>query len=159
METAGSLIILWAGVPIYRQIVVDVSGHEARLQTLGWALLSTVLIQTGYWGRLRWHHKLPRRGHILVAHAVLFLARLSFVFGAGTFSVIFFLRFGELHLSPLRLALLLVVLFSLFCYTLELERLGKALLGPATPEEAAQSLKPALGLPVVEDQLISNKTQ
>jgi len=134
METAGALVILWAGVPIYRQIVVDVAGHEAHLQTLGWVLLAIVLIQTGYWGRLRFHHELPRPGHILIAHAVLFLARLSFVFGAGTFSVIFFLRFGELHLSLLRLALLLTVLFSLFCYTLELERLGKALLGPGVPD-------------------------
>jgi len=132
METAGAVIILWAGVPIYRQITVDVANHQPRLQTLGWALLAIALIQAGYWGRRRFFPESPRRGHVLAAHAVLFLARLSFVFGGGTFAVVFFLRFAELQLSPLRVCMVCAVLFSLFCYTLELERFGKALLGPET---------------------------
>ena len=89
METAGAAIILWAGVPIYRQIVVDVSGHEPRLQTLGWALLSIALVQAGYWGRVCCYPESPRRGHILLAHALLFLARLSFLWRGHIFGDLF----------------------------------------------------------------------
>ncbi len=42
------------------------------------------------------------------------------------FSVVFFTRFKELEFSIWKVLFLLAVLFSLFCYTLELERLGKA---------------------------------
>ena len=98
METAGAAIILRVGVPIYRQILLDVSSHVPRVQTIGWATLAIVLIQSGYWGR--W----------------LF---------PSIFSMTFFLRFDELHLTPLRLGILMAVLFSLFCYTQELERLGR----------------------------------
>ncbi|HLH52890.1 MAG TPA: hypothetical protein VKY92_04670 [Verrucomicrobiae bacterium] len=125
METAGAAIILRVGVPIYRQILLDVSSHVPRVQTIGWATLAIVLIQSGYWGRLLFPSASPRGKHIVLAHAVLFLARLSFIFGASIFSMTFFLRFDELHLTPLRLGILMAVLFSLFCYTQELERLGR----------------------------------
>jgi len=58
------------------------------------------------------------------------LGRLSFVFIEGLFSLVFFTRFEELEFSIWKALLLIAVLFSLFCYTLDLDRLGNALSEP-----------------------------
>ena len=62
----------------------------------------------------------------MLGHAIQFLGRLSFVFIGGMFSVVFFTRFEELEFSIWKALFLLAVLFSLFCYTLDLDRLAKA---------------------------------
>jgi hypothetical protein len=43
------------------------------------------------------------------------------------FSAVCLVRFNELHIEFSGFVLLFGVLFSIFCYSLELERLGKAL--------------------------------
>jgi hypothetical protein len=55
---------------------------------------------------------------------VLFASRFSFIFGAALFTAIMYYRFPELEKSISRLALLVAVLFSIFCYSLELEWLA-----------------------------------
>jgi len=62
----------------------------------------------------------------VLGHAIQFLGRLSFVYIGGMFSVVFFTRFEELEFSIWKVLFLLTVLFSLFCYTLDLERIAKA---------------------------------
>jgi len=42
------------------------------------------------------------------------------------FSVVFFTRFEELEFSIWKALFLFAVLFSLFCYTLDLDRIAKA---------------------------------
>jgi hypothetical protein len=44
------------------------------------------------------------------------------------FSAVYLVRFNELEISLWRFVLLSSVLFSMFCYTLELERVARALL-------------------------------
>ncbi len=56
------------------------------------------------------------------------LSRLNFIFASAVFSAVYLVRFNELEISLWRFVLLSTVLFSIFCYTLELERLGRALL-------------------------------
>ena len=63
----------------------------------------------------------------------MFLGRLAFIFGGSLFAVVFFRHLPEINESAdtwlmLRRGLQLVAsLFALFCATLELERLGRAL--------------------------------
>jgi hypothetical protein len=45
----------------------------------------------------------------------------------AVFSAVYLVRFNELEISLWGFVLLSSVLFSIFCYTLELERLGRAL--------------------------------
>jgi hypothetical protein len=66
--------------------------------------------------------------NLLLGHVVLFLSRLNFVFAGAVFSAVYLVRFNELEISLLGFVLISVVLFSIFCYTLELERMGRALL-------------------------------
>ena len=70
-----------------------------------------------------------RLGHnLLLGHVILFLSRLNFIFAAAVFSAVYLVRFNELEISLWVFVLLSGVLFSIFCYTLELERLGRALI-------------------------------
>lgn len=94
-------------------------------------LIAAALGQVCYWYRLR---NVPIPTHyrnVALGHVLAFASRLGFIFGGALFSVYFLRHAPELALSPLdivwRGALLIAVLFALYCYTLELERLGGAL--------------------------------
>jgi len=125
-QTAGAAMILWNGIPVYRQILNDPSKHEPRPERKALAILAVAMIQSAYWLRVRLGLMPQWRGNLLFGHLVSFAARLSFIFGAASFSLVFFARLPELRISAAQVALLLAVLFSLFCYMLELERLAKA---------------------------------
>ena len=58
----------------------------------------------------------------------MFLARLNFVFVGGLFSAVVIVRAADLEFVAWRAALLGGVLFSMFCFSIELERLGNRLL-------------------------------
>ena len=129
IQTAAAGLIIWNGLPIYRQLVADPTKHVPQRSTLVWSAGTVALIQVAFWLCRRLYPKLPQGGHFLISQVVLFLGRLCFVIATSTFSVVFVLRPHQLTLPPLRVALLLAVLFSVFCYTQELDRLGRALQG------------------------------
>jgi hypothetical protein len=127
MQTGGASIVLINGIPIYRQMAGDFSKHQPQPAVLWWALVSVALIQIAYWLRLRLQPARPQGTHVLTSHLVSFVARLSFILASSTFGVMFFVRFEELSLSPSRISVVLALLFSMFCYTLELDGLARAL--------------------------------
>jgi len=129
VETAGAAIILANGVPIYRQLASDFANHRPEPGILWWGVVAVVLIQTSYWIRMRLQPRMPRNAHVVLGHLASFVARLSFIFASSSFTVLFLIRFEQLSLSPHRILMVLALLFSLFCYTLELERLARSLYG------------------------------
>jgi len=58
----------------------------------------------------------------------MFLARLNFIFVSGLFSAVVIVRAADLEFVAWRAALLGAVLFSMFCFSIELERFAKLLL-------------------------------
>jgi uncharacterized membrane-anchored protein len=129
VQTAGVVMVLMNGVPIYRQMAGDFSKHQSQPGVLWWAVMAAALIQVAYWLRIRLQPPLPRGVHVVISHLVSFVARLSFVLASSSFAVMFLVRFEQLSLSPRRIALVLALLFSMFCYTLELDRLARSLQG------------------------------
>ena len=129
VQTVGAAIVLVNGVPIYRQIAGDFAKPEPHRGILWWAVAAVALIQVAYWLRVWLQPPLPRSGHVIIGHFAYFLARLSFIFASSTFAVVFFAHFEQLTLPPHRILMVLALLFSMFCWTLELERLAKALHG------------------------------
>lgn len=129
VQTAGAAIVLVNGVPIYRQLASDFASHRSQPEIKWWAFAAVLLIQAGYWLRVRLQPALPAGGHVLIGHVAAFVARLSFILASSFFGVVFLIRFEELSLPPQRIAMILALLFSMFCWTLELERLAKALHG------------------------------
>ena len=125
-ESAGALIILWNGVPIHRRLLLGHTAQQADPSVFVLGAVAVILIQSAYWIRLRCFPPLRFKRQLVLGHAIQFLGRLSFVFIGGMFSVVFFTRIEELEFSIWKVLFLLVVLFSLFCYTLDLDRLAKA---------------------------------
>lgn len=127
LQSVGAAIVLWNGVPFYRQLASDFANHQPHPGIIWWAVASGVVMQVAYWLRVWLQPPLPPSGYVVLGHLTAFVARLSFILASSTFSVVFFLRFEQLSLPPHRVLLIFVVLFSLFCWSLELERLAKAL--------------------------------
>jgi hypothetical protein len=94
---------------------------------------SAALLHCCYWSRLKWVPVTPPFHSSFVAHLLFFASRVCFFFGGALFSAIFFRHIPELDaLPPFGEAVVKIVyvagtLFGLFCYSLELDRLGKAI--------------------------------
>jgi hypothetical protein len=130
MQTLGTAILLWYGIPLYRQVLADPGSHEPRPGRLIWSLSAIALMQSGYWIRHRLRLPPPRLRNTLVGHIILFVARMAFVVAASIFGFVFIARNPELQVSASRYVVLIMGLFALFCYTQELEQLGRALIAP-----------------------------
>lgn len=95
-------------------------------------LVAFLVGQAAYWVRLM-SVRIPVSRHVVLGHVVSFLGKLGFIFGGALFSLAFLRHVPAL--APEHYTLGLVIkggvmvasIFSLFCYTLELERLGLAL--------------------------------
>ncbi|WP_234706760.1 hypothetical protein [Ensifer aridi] len=96
----------------------------------------TVVLHILYWARLSRVDVAAPFHNIVVGHILVFASRLNFLFGGVFFSTIFFRHLPELASLPpfgqalIKAVLIGAVLFGLFCYSLELERLGKAIEEP-----------------------------
>jgi hypothetical protein len=85
----------------------------------------------GYWIRHRLRLPLPQLlRNALVGYIVLFVARMSFVLATSVFGFVFIVRRPEFQIPTSRYFAVIIGLFALFCYTQELEQLGRALIGP-----------------------------
>ena len=141
MQTIGAAILFWYAFPLFRQVLLDPGGHVARPENLVWSLSAIALIQAGYWTRHRLRLPLPQVfRNALVGYIVLFVARLCFVLATSVFGFVFIVRRPEFQIPTTRYFAVIVGLFALFCYTQELEQLGRALIGP----EPSKGVPPVL---------------
>jgi hypothetical protein len=129
MQTIGAIILFWNAIPVYQQILADPASHEARPENLVWSLSSVVLMQVGYWTSYRDRPPPPQFRNALLGHLILFAARMSFVFPTSVFGFLFIAQNSAFHIPVFRYVVALLGLFSLYCYTRELERFGAAFLG------------------------------
>jgi hypothetical protein len=97
------------------------SWHQSATRNTTRALQNACWLDQHWFATLRLGHNPP------LGHLILFLSRLNFIFAAAVFSAVYLVRFNELDISLWGFVYLSTVLFSIFCYTLELERLGRAL--------------------------------
>jgi len=136
LQTIGTAILLWNGVPLYREIVADPSSHEARPETLVWAFSSIALIQVGYWVCYRTDPPMPQFSNALLGHILQFLSRMIFVFTTSVFGFAFITKRAGFEISAFRAVVTLLGLFSLYCYTRQLERWGSSLAKPRKSKAA-----------------------
>lgn len=129
-QAAGMGVIIWRLLPIYRALVESVPEASVPTPVLASAVGSVLMIQVCYWVRLKRLPPWSLPDLPLLGHAVIFTSRLSFIMAGGTFSTVFIVRFPQVHFEPGRGLLLIAVIFSMFCFTQEAERLGQALVKP-----------------------------
>jgi hypothetical protein len=130
MQTTGAVILFWYGVPLFRQVLLNPRNHVPRPENLIWSLSAIGLMQAGYWIRHRLRPPLPQFRNALVGYIVLFAARMSFVLATSVFGFVFIVRRPEFQIPASRYVIVIIALFALFCYTQELEPLGRELIGP-----------------------------
>ena len=129
LQTIGVGLFYFKALPLYREVASDPTAYSPKAATWGWSLLVIVLIQVGYWIPHRVGPSTPRVVNVVLGHVVLFLSRLIFLLPVALFSFVFIHNKLENRMPFLRYVLLLVGLFSLFCYSLDLRRYGTAMLG------------------------------
>jgi hypothetical protein len=130
MQTIGAVVLFLYGVPLFRQVLLGPGSHVPRRENLVWSLSAIALIQTGYWIGRRLRPPPPQFHNTFVGHIILFVARMSFVLATSVFGFVFLVRRPEFQIPTSRYVVLVIGLFALFCYTQELEHLGRALIGP-----------------------------
>jgi hypothetical protein len=133
VQIIGALVFVWKELPAFNQLLRNPGQQLPFLPYDDLTTAGTLLVmQIAYWYRLQ---RVPipfQHSNLILSHAFLFLGRLSFIFGAALFSVVFFRHLPALDndtdimLMAVRAVLLGVALFALFCLTIEIERLGHA---------------------------------
>lgn len=129
LETTGAVMLYREGLPIYRETLADPSAYDPEANAL--ALAACVLIQVAYWIRYRIRPERARVVNVVLGHIVLFLSGLIFLLPTAVFSYLFIAKTVEVQIPASKCLFIVFALFSLFCYVLELERLGGRLLGRA----------------------------
>lgn len=134
VQTVAVLLLLWSAAPIYRTIL---AAPGQRLQVMPGSpviiVLSLVAFHGSYWYRLVRVPIVVGRHSLLLSHLAVFFGRLSFVFGGALFALVVYRHLPDLNqaVDPVqligRMLAMLAIQFSLFCYTLELERVGTAM--------------------------------
>jgi hypothetical protein len=126
IELLGMAIILWDGLPIYRHLF----SYEKILTLFDQAIMwcAVALIQISYWYTVRHAPPFQLPQNAFIAHVVLFVSRLSFVFASSLFALVVYRNSDVLEAHLDRVVLLITVLFSVFCVARSLETLGSLML-------------------------------
>ena len=135
VQTIGAAILFWFTIPLFRQAILDPGSHVPRPENLVWSLSAITLMQAAFWIQHRLRPPLPQLRNAVVGYIVLFVARMSFVLATSVFGFVFIVRRPELFVPTSRYFVLIIGLFALFCYTQELEHLGRAWIGRGLRQE------------------------
>jgi hypothetical protein len=136
-QTIGAFVLYWTTLQLYRQVLADPGSHEAHPWTLVSALSSIALMQVAYWVSHQSRPPLPQFTNALIGHAIFFLARICFVLPTSVFGFVFVAQRPEFEISAFEYLVILLGLFSLYCYVRELERLGRAFIAREKGPDAA----------------------
>jgi hypothetical protein len=134
VQIIGASFFIWEELPTFRQLTLSPGKQFPYVAYDDFAAIGTlVVMQVAYWYRLMRVPIPSFHSNLLLNHSLLFLGRLSFIFGGALFSVAFFRHLpqldqgAEILVTTSRGMLLVGSLFALFCFSLELERLGRSL--------------------------------
>ena len=122
-EAAGSQIILWKGIPIYRRLL-SAGTQGGGTKDFVWAGVAVLLMQVGHWLAFRLKPRLQFRRNVLLGHILICIAELSLFFASALAVVILFDRMGELHFTLWKAIILLAILFAICCYKHQLTAVG-----------------------------------
>ena len=136
-QTLIAGLLFWIMIPIFQQVISRVGetldiGTDTAAAVIGGALI----LQCCYWARFCWVPVPTPFRSVVVAHLLMFASRTSFFFAGALYSAVFFRHLPALDGFPpvaeglARITALFGCLFALFCYSPELERLGRAIAEP-----------------------------
>ena len=133
------------------RIVTEKPGelHSLPASILLQVVIAILIGQSCYWTRLG-HVPVPDGIYSpVLGHLLAFAGRLSSIFGGALFSIYFLRQLPAIQQLSLdsgllwRCLLVFAMLFAIYCYTLELERLGAAWQKQREPDDQRQPGRPA----------------
>jgi hypothetical protein len=126
LEVTGMGLILWDGLPIYQRLF-DLQ-RIATAEDRRILMIAVFAIQISYWHTLRHSPPFQFSRRPFVAHVLLFVSRLSFVFASSLFALVAYRYSSMLSFNALNVSLFVAILFSVFCFSRHLEAVGLLLL-------------------------------
>ena len=115
-------LILWDGLPIYQRLFELQRVATTEDRTI--MLIAVIAIQVSYWHTLRHIPPFQFSRRPFVAHVLLFVSRLSFVFASSLFALVAYRYSSMLSFNPFNVSLFVAILFSVFCFSRHLEAIG-----------------------------------
>lgn len=137
IQICGAIAFVWQQLPEFEQILLRPGEQLAKDPVSDLVVFGIFLaMQISFWCRLLYVPIPFRRSNVFLNHLLLFLGRLSFIFGSALFSVVVFRHLPEMGrdtdtlLIVQRGMIFMGCLFALFCTSLEVERLAQAFDSP-----------------------------
>jgi hypothetical protein len=134
IQIACAIFVVGTVIPAFRELSLHLGEQSENDSYDRYTTIFVLLsMQAAYWYRFLAVPIPFRTPNAILSHLSLFIGRMSFIFGAALFSLVIFRHLPELGkdvdliISTRRGLLLFGLLFALFCFTLEWERLGTAL--------------------------------
>jgi len=138
VENLGVLLFYFKALPHFRQTAAKPSLYEPRDDVWWWSLLVIVLIQVGYWGCFRLQSAMPKVSSAFLGHLLLFFARLVFLLPSAYYTFTFLYYRVSDRVPVQRRLMLFPLLFSLFCYMLQVQRIGNSMMTPEKDDRRTQ---------------------
>ena len=130
VQTAALFVLASYAIPVYRLLFVGPGLAEPAASARLPLFCAATLMQICYWSRRRFLSVPRLRRDDLSGHLLLFISRSLFVSSATFLPIAFFVRSTDTVPSPFGVVLVPLVLFAVFCYASEVERLGRTRLDP-----------------------------
>ena len=125
-EAAGSQVILWNGIPIYRRLS---AGTEGAVSTnFVWAAIVVIVMQVAHWVAFRLRPRLQFRRNVFLGYVLVFIGELSMFFINALAVVILIDRGAELDFVLWKVLVLVALLFAVFTYKYQLSKLGDSII-------------------------------
>jgi hypothetical protein len=125
-EAAGSQVILWNGIPIYRRLSAGTEG--AGSTNFVWAAIVVIVMQVAHWGAFRLRPQLKFRRNVFLGYVLVFVGELSMFFINALAVVILIDRGAELDFVLWKVLILVALLFAIFTYKYRLSKLGDSII-------------------------------
>ncbi|OJF97415.1 hypothetical protein [Pararhizobium antarcticum] len=136
-QTLAASALFWIVFPVFHEIVTNLGERQEMPPSQQLAVLgSAAFLHLCYWIRLQWVPIVAPFHSVFLGHVCAFASRISFIFGGALFSILFFRHLPSLHVMPplSRTAFstveVIAILFGLYCYSRELDRLATAIEEP-----------------------------
>jgi hypothetical protein len=125
-EAAGSQVILWNGIPIYRRLSAGTEG--AGSTNFLWAAIVVIVMQVAHWIAFRLRPRLQFRRNVFLGYVLVFIGDLSMFFISALAVVILIDRAAELEFVLWKVLILVALLFAVFTYKYQLSKLGDSII-------------------------------
>ena len=134
-EAAGSQVILWNGLPIYRQLLSQ-EPEGASSRAFVSATIVVIIMQAAHWAAFRLWPRLRFRRNVVLGHVLVFIGELSLFFINALAVVVLIDRGAELDFVPWKVLVLVALLFAICTYKYQLSSVGESII-EGQPDAAA----------------------